>query len=93
MNNVINYKVINELLMKKRKKLYLIPLATYCIDLILKDFEKNIFVHQDTTIKRLEITIYIYFRIFFYFFIIPLNKRGKYFLKHNLTRFITSYSI
>jgi len=48
-DNAINYKVIRDLLMQKRKKLNWTPCAVHCMDLMLEDFEKKMSLHQETT--------------------------------------------
>lgn len=55
-----NYKAIRERLMEKRKKLYQIPCATHCIDLMLEYFEKKLDVHKVTIAKARKIITYIY---------------------------------
>jgi len=59
-NIVANYKARGELLMGKRKGLFWTPCVAHCIDLILKDFEKKLKVHQVTIAKGRRITSYIY---------------------------------
>jgi len=61
-DNAANYKVAGQLLMGKRKRLFWISYVTHCIDLILKDFEKKLEVHQVTIVKGKRITSYIYSR-------------------------------
>ena len=51
--------------MKKWKKLYWIPHATYFIDLMLEDLEKNILVYQHKILNSKKDTTYIYFSISF----------------------------
>ena len=60
-NNAANYKAAGQLLMAKIK-LFWTPYATPCIDLILKDFEKKLEVHQVTIAKGRRVTSYIYSR-------------------------------
>ncbi|KAF1897926.1 hypothetical protein Lal_00032688 [Lupinus albus] len=50
-DNASNYKVVGEMLMVKRKKLYWTPCAAHCIDLMLEEFEKKIPIHADTIYK------------------------------------------
>jgi fibrillarin-like rRNA methylase len=59
-NNAANYKAAGQLLMTKIKKLFWTPHSTTCIDLILKDFEKKLEVHQVFIAKRRRVTSYIY---------------------------------
>ncbi|XP_068461612.1 uncharacterized protein [Phaseolus vulgaris] len=47
-DNAANYKAAGDLLMQKRRKLYLTPSAAHCIDLMLEDFGKKIPLHQET---------------------------------------------
>jgi hypothetical protein len=54
-DDVVNYNAVRQLLMGKRTRLLWIPCVAYCIDLILKDFEK-LEVHQITIIKGRRIT-------------------------------------
>jgi flavoprotein len=61
-NNAANYKAAGQLLMEKIKKLFWTPCATPCIDLILKDLEKKLEVHQVTIAKGRRVTSYIYSR-------------------------------
>jgi len=61
-NNAANYKAAGQLLMAKIKKLFWTPCATPCIDLILKDLEKKLEVHQVTIAKGRRVTSYIYSR-------------------------------
>ena len=41
-NNTTNYKLTGKLLMRKRKRLFCISCVVHWVDLILKDFEKNL---------------------------------------------------
>jgi len=47
-NNAINYKVIGQMLMTKRKKLFWTPCVAHCVDLMLEDYEKKISIHEKT---------------------------------------------
>ncbi|XP_047335648.1 uncharacterized protein LOC124939189 [Impatiens glandulifera] len=55
-DNAANYKLVGELLMEKRKRLYWTPCAAHCIDLMLEDFEKKIHVHTLTIQSAKSIT-------------------------------------
>nr|XP_007153622.1 hypothetical protein PHAVU_003G051000g [Phaseolus vulgaris]ESW25616.1 hypothetical protein PHAVU_003G051000g [Phaseolus vulgaris] len=89
-DNAANYKAAGELLMQKRKKLYLTPYAAHCIDLMLEDFEKKIPLHHDTIANGKKITTYIYSRTGL---ISLLHKysEGKDLIRPANTRFATSY--
>ena len=66
-DNAANYKAAGHLLMEKRKYMYWTPCATHCNDLILKDFEKKLEVHEVTIGKGRRITTHIYIQELFLF--------------------------
>ncbi|CAK8571066.1 unnamed protein product [Lathyrus sativus] len=47
-DNAANYKVVGEMLMQKRIKLYWTPCVVHCLDLMLEDLEKKISVYEET---------------------------------------------
>jgi len=61
-DNAANFKVVGDLLMQKRERLYWTPCAAHYIDLIFEDFEKHLKVHEITIKKGRNITTYIYGR-------------------------------
>ncbi|KAI5439756.1 hypothetical protein KIW84_025221 [Lathyrus oleraceus] len=50
-DNAENYKVVGEMLMRKRNKLYWTPCIAHCLDLMLEDLEKKISIHEETIPK------------------------------------------
>ena len=76
--------------MEKRKKLYWIPCAIHCNDLIFEDFEKKIKVHKETIAKGRQITTYIYSRIVLISILRHYTKQRD-LIRHGATRFATAY--
>jgi len=89
-NNAANYKVVGELLIQKRKKLYWTPCAAPCIDLMLIDFEKKISLHHDAVANGKKITTYIYSRSGLISLLHKYTK-GTNLIRPTITRFATSY--
>jgi len=54
-DNVANYKVVGQMLMVKRRRLFWTPCASHCFDLMLEDYEKKIPIHEDTIPKGKKI--------------------------------------
>lgn len=50
-DNAANYKVVGEMLMQTRNKLYWTHCAAHCLDLMLEDLEKKVSVHEETIPK------------------------------------------
>lgn len=59
-DDATNYIAIREMLMGKVKKLYWMPCVAYSVDLVLEDFEKNVFIHKETIPKGRKIATYVY---------------------------------
>ncbi|XP_058742128.1 uncharacterized protein LOC131614577 [Vicia villosa] len=62
-DNVVNYKLVGQILMEKRNKLYWTTCAAHCIDLMLEDFKSNIPMHKEIIASGKKITTYIYARM------------------------------
>ncbi|KAH1198308.1 hypothetical protein GmHk_18G051916 [Glycine max] len=89
-DNAANYKAARKLLMHKRENLYWTTCAAHCIDLIFKDFEKHLKVHQTTIKKGRRITTYIYGKTM----LISIMKKftnGRDLIRPGITRFATTY--
>jgi len=89
-DNAANYKAAGQLLMEKRKSLFWTPCATYCIDLIVEDFEKKLEIHQVTIAKGRIITSYIYSRIILISMLRHFTK-GRDLIRIAATQFATAY--
>ena len=76
-DNAANYKAAGHLLMEKRKNLYWTPCTAHCIDLILKDFEKKLEVHEVTIGKGRRIIMCIYSRTILIFMLRHFKKRKE----------------
>ncbi|XP_019442238.1 PREDICTED: uncharacterized protein LOC109346951 [Lupinus angustifolius] len=58
-NNASNYKVIGEMLVEKRKKLYWTSSIAHYIDVILEEFENKIIIHADIIYKAWKATKFV----------------------------------
>ena len=89
-DNAAYYKAVGELLVQKQEHFYWTPCVSYCIDLIFKDFEKHLKVHETTIKKGRRITTYIYGRTM----LISIMKKftnGRDLIRPGMTRFSTTY--
>ncbi|KAH1193083.1 hypothetical protein GmHk_19G054192 [Glycine max] len=89
-DNAAYYKAVGELLVQKQEHFYWTPCVSYCIDLIFKDFEKHLKVHETTIKKGRRITTYIYGRTM----LISIMKKftnGRNLIRPAMTRFATTY--
>ncbi|XP_059658347.1 uncharacterized protein LOC132304614 [Cornus florida] len=89
-NNAYNYKLAGEMLMEKRKKLFWTLCATYCIDLMLENFEKKIDMHSETIEDGRMIVSYIYLRCMLNHWMKEFRD-GKELIRPAVTRFAISY--
>ncbi|KAJ6965613.1 hypothetical protein NC652_003485 [Populus alba x Populus x berolinensis] len=91
-DNVANYKATRQFLMGKRKGLFWTTYVTFCIDLILKYFEKKLEVHLVTIVNERRITLYIFLRTILISMLIHFITE-KDLIRSITTRFATAYLI
>lgn len=72
-NNATNFKVVDQMLMEKRKILFQTPCATHCVDLILEDYEKKVLTKEKTIPKGRRIKNLYLFQNFSHFSTITLH--------------------
>ncbi|XP_031374103.1 uncharacterized protein LOC116188771 [Punica granatum] len=89
-DNAVNYNAACEMLMEKRNKLFWTSCVAHCIDLMLKDLEKKIKVHELMIMKGRKITTFIYSRTLLITMLKYFTK-GKDLIKPAMTRFATAY--
>jgi len=77
-DNAANYRVVGQMLITKRKRLFWAPCVAHYIDLMLEDYEKKILIH-DKTIPKGKKNYYLYlFKIFSNFSTITFHKRKRF---------------
>ncbi|XP_050909989.1 uncharacterized protein LOC127123852 [Lathyrus oleraceus] len=89
-DNAENYKVVGEMLMRKRNKLYWTPCIAHCLDLMLEDLEKKISIHEETIPKGKKIITFIYSRTSL-ISILHHHTKNKDLVVSGATRFFTTY--
>ncbi|KAI5386300.1 hypothetical protein KIW84_072730 [Lathyrus oleraceus] len=89
-DNTPFYKVVGEMLMEKRTRLYWTPYVTHCIKMILEDYEHKIPIYEKTVTKAKRITTFLYSRDFIISLLHSFTK-GIDLMESSITRCTTSY--
>ncbi|KAI5411161.1 hypothetical protein KIW84_056341 [Lathyrus oleraceus] len=89
-DNAANYKLVGQMLMDKRNKLYWTPCAAHCIDIMLEDFESKIPMHKEIIASGKKITTYIY-AMTGLITLLHHYTEGSELIRPGITRFATSY--
>ncbi|CAN0904254.1 hypothetical protein LINGRAHAP2_LOCUS22982 [Linum grandiflorum] len=89
-DNASACKAAGTKLIEKRKHLFWTPCAAHCLDLMLKDLEKQLPIHKITISKRRKITNFIYGRSMLISILKEFTK-GQDLIRPAITQFATVY--